>query len=363
MKSKLMIKQAFSCILIIVIMITMFIPVLALDINVAESDVLLENNMNGISDEVILIDEENVTLETEINNNTSEIENNNLIESNVNNISESTEKEIVEEQTKVVSYDFRSITAEEVSDEDFEAEYYTSFVMSIAKATNILPPGSTSTDLQLAINSATSGDTIQISDDMTFLGTVVIPLGKTITIESTAGNNWILTKTTSGSHFNIGGHLILQNIVVDGKTTGGSIYVGNTGNFTMNAGTVIQNCNNSGVTNLGTFIMNDGTIKNNTGSSQGYGGGVYNVASFTMNGGSIIENSARNGGGINNTGTVTINNGTISNNHATLYGGGITVNLLSSCTMYNGTISNNLSDATSARHSCSWKIYNVKWEY
>ena len=220
----------------------------------------------------------------------------------------------------------------------------------------ILPPGSTSEDLQTAINNATSGDVIILSDNMTFSITVTIPMGKVITIQSDEGNNWILTKTTSGSHFNISGHLILQNIVVDGETTGGSIYVGNTGEFTMNSGTVIQNCNNSGVTNLGTFIMNDGIIKNNSGSSQGYGGGVYNVNLFTMNGGSIIENSARNGGGINSTGTVTIYNGTISNNHSTLFGGGITVALMSSCTMHDGIISNNVSDQTSARHSCSWRI-------
>lgn len=216
----------------------------------------------------------------------------------------------------------------------------------------ILPPGSTSADLQNAINTAISGDTIILSDNMMFSGSVTISLGKVITIQSDTGNTWTLTKTTSGQHFTINGHLILQNIVVDGETTGGSVYVSNTGSFTMNTGTVIQNCNASGVTNLGTFIMNDGVIKNNVASSShfGHGGGVYNASSFTMNGGSIIENNARIAGGISSSGNITIIDGTISNNHVTSYGGGITVDPNSSCTMHNGIISNNTSDGTSGRN-------------
>ena len=48
----------------------------------------------------------------------------------------------------------------------------------------ILPPGSTSADLQEAINNAASGDTIIISGDMPFTDTVTIPTGKEITIQS-----------------------------------------------------------------------------------------------------------------------------------------------------------------------------------
>jgi len=48
----------------------------------------------------------------------------------------------------------------------------------------ILPPGSTSAQLQAAINEAVSGDIIEISSDMTFTATVAIPAGKEITIQS-----------------------------------------------------------------------------------------------------------------------------------------------------------------------------------
>ena len=211
----------------------------------------------------------------------------------------------------------------------------------------VLPPGSTSTDLQTAIVNAVSGDTIILSDNMTFSGTVIIVDGKTIEIQSDSGNTWALTAAVS-THFRVNGNLILRNIVIDGDTTAGSIYVHTTGSLTMNTGTVVQNCKNSGITNMGTFIMNDGIIRNNTGSVEGYGGGVYNTAALTMNGGSITANTARNGGGINSSGNVTINNGIISNNRVTLYGGGITINATSSFRMNNGIINNNISDLSSA---------------
>ena len=42
-----------------------------------------------------------------------------------------------------------------------------------------LPIGSTMSDLQAAINAASSGDTIVLSDNVTFTGVVTIPTGIT----------------------------------------------------------------------------------------------------------------------------------------------------------------------------------------
>lgn len=61
--------------------------------------------------------------------------------------------------------------------------------MTVFAATIILPPGSTSADLQTAINDAASGDIIEISENMTFSEMVRVPSEKEITIQSTSGNN------------------------------------------------------------------------------------------------------------------------------------------------------------------------------
>ena len=222
-------------------------------------------------------------------------------------------------------------------------------------ATITLPSGSTSNDLQIAISGAASGDIIELSSDMDFLGTVTVPASLLITIRSTTGA-WILTMTVMVRHFIVEGSLILENIVLDGAyasrgAIGGGIYVSG-GALVMNAGAVIRNCAVSTIgggiyLENGTFTMNDGEISDNheTTTFGGSGGGVYMINStFTMNDGIITNNSAVWGGGIDvgQECTFTMNGGEISNNSATTqYGGGVHVYVHGIFIMNDGTISGN----------------------
>lgn len=201
-------------------------------------------------------------------------------------------------------------------------------VSTVSAATITLPSGSTSADLQKAIDNAVSGDTIEISGNMEFLGTVTIPAGKEITIQSTSGNNWTMSRPSNGGrHFHVMGRLTLQNITIDGGKTGGGLQADAGSNLTINDGTIIQNCRNNntsdpnggGVSSSSRFIMNGGIITGNVSSARG--GGIYTVSDFTMNGGTITGNTAWLGGGVYIADFGTINGGTISNNNADIGGG------------------------------------------
>ena len=85
-----------------------------------------------------------------------------------------------------------------------------------------------------------------------------------------------------------------------GKLTKNSQGVSNTGTFNMHGGTITENsgtCNGAGVSNEGNFTMSGGDITSNTasqsGSDNGYGGGVYGITNTTnIYGGSITNNNA-----------------------------------------------------------------------
>ena len=222
-------------------------------------------------------------------------------------------------------------------------------------ATITLPSGSTSNDLQIAISGAASGDSIEVSGDMDFLGTVTVPASLFITIRSTTGA-WSLIMTVKVRHFIVEGSLTLENIILDGAYTsrgdiGGGIYVSG-GALVMNAGAVIRNCavstSGGGIyLENGTFTMNDGEISDNheTTTFGSSGGGVYVIGStFTMNDGIIANNSAVWGGGVEVgiDGEFTMNGGEIRNNSATIqYGGGVHVYVHGTFIMNDGTISGN----------------------
>ena len=216
-------------------------------------------------------------------------------------------------------------------------------------ATTILPPGSTSADLQSAINSATSGDVIEISSNMIFLATTVtIPVGKTITIQSTEGNNWILSQSNDSiRHFTVdGGPLILQNITLNGNNVGGGISVTSNGALTTNSNTIIQYCyntNGGAVIVHGRFIMNKGTLTNNRAD---IGGAVFAEGVFSMFDGDIINNTANSSsGGIVVRGqTFTMSGGNISNNISIGSGGGVSLIATATPPIFNmsgGKITNN----------------------
>ena len=84
----------------------------------------------------------------------------------------------------------------------------------------------------------------------------------------------------------------------------------------------------SGICNSGTLTLWNGSItgNDNSNSSGGYSGGVYNYkGAFTMNGGSITGNGAKEGGGVYNASdaSFTMNGGSITGNTVTQSGGGV----------------------------------------
>ncbi len=109
------------------------------------------------------------------------------------------------------------------------------------------------------------------------------------------------------------------------KVTGGYL----TGGYRNNSGSH-DRCG-AGVYNWGTFVMNGGNIVGNT-LFNNSGGGIRNSGYFTMNGGTIAFNYASgNGGGVTtyvpggSQGKMTMNGGEISDNYCGSYGGGIQI--------------------------------------
>lgn len=218
-------------------------------------------------------------------------------------------------------------------------------------------PITTEEKLLNAIVAAAPGDTIEIEDDITLSASAII-IEKEIIIQAKDGL-YTLTQAHAGvRHFEVasGGKLTLQNIVLDGQTTGGGIWSGGTlvlkqgaviknckagenggavysqGEFTMNQGAVLQSCKASGnggavyISN-GKFIMNSGTISENQAS---YGGAVCVWGGeFIMKDGKISGNKAYNGGGgiyvYGYTTAFTMTGGLVSENEAEVEGGGLAV--------------------------------------
>lgn len=221
-------------------------------------------------------------------------------------------------------------------------------------ATTILPPGSTSADLQTAINGATSGDVIELSSDMTFLSAVTIPAALAITIQSSIGDNWVMTQTETERHFLVSGTLVLSYVTVNGDVTGAQTETQGgldaTGNITLMNGVIIEHCysNLGGAISLngGVLSIQDGSIRNNYSSS---GGGVYinNGGTLNMSGGSISSNTAQNLGGgvcVDNGGEMYLLEGVIEDNHVMTdsgNGGGVTVNDGGYFEMSGGSITRN----------------------
>jgi len=103
--------------------------------------------------------------------------------------------------------------------------------------------------------------------------------------------------------------VVSDNEVPSGSTSvGGGVYVGGSGTFTMEGGTIGPT--NKAVNGAGVFLdgasnfsMNDGTITGNIATAysanDGNGGGVYKsgTGTFKMAGGTITGNKADNSGG------------------------------------------------------------------
>ena len=136
------------------------------------------------------------------------------------------------------------------------------------------------------------------------------------------------------------------------KTVGGGIYVSG-GTLTLNAGTILGNKADSGagvyVDSTGAFTMNGGAIRCNAAENptntvtKGPGGGVYVInGTFTMNDGVIRGNTGFSGAGVYLDGnSFTMNGGSITGNAATVYAGGVLINVNRTFRMTGGTISGN----------------------
>jgi TPR repeat protein len=138
------------------------------------------------------------------------------------------------------------------------------------------------------------------------------------------------------------GSAIIGNNNSKGSPPGGGVFVGESGVFTMNGGTISGNtdANNcgGGVAVAGTFIMKGGLI---TGNNSGLGGGVFAGGTCIMSGGKISGNNGEKlGGGVMiKKGSFIMNGGTISDNVTNGGGGGVLVG--GTFKMSDGTISGN----------------------
>ena len=204
------------------------------------------------------------------------------------------------------------------------------------------------------INSASTGDIIQVTGDITLEQAVTIS-GKSVTIKSNGGP-WTITRgsTATGNLITVesGAALTIENIIIDGNkdvvTDAGGSLVCVEGNFTMNGGEISGNTTSGygggvKVNNGGAFTMNEGKISGNNPTSGGGGVAVGPGGNFTMNGGEISDNT-QSSGGVYVNGAFTMSGGTISGNTANSRGGGVYVSGTGEFTMSGGEISGNTAN-------------------
>ncbi|MCD7947110.1 MAG: InlB B-repeat-containing protein [Oscillospiraceae bacterium] len=217
----------------------------------------------------------------------------------------------------------------------------------------VLPSGSTSAQLQAAINAVGAGvaETIEIEGDIAFTTLVTVPAGYIITLLSSADHQVVLSQTISGQRlFGVSGTLTLQDITLDGMDIGGCINVQAPGTLILNDGAILQHglaTTGGGVLVSGTMEMTGGTVQFNNSST--YGGGIYvnTGALLTITGGLIQSNNATvNGGGgifLSSSATATMASCIVEENHAATNGGGVYVGGSASFTMMSGSILNNVA--------------------
>ena len=170
-------------------------------------------------------------------------------------------------------------------------------------------------------------------------GTFTMESGSKITRSSAQNGGGVYV---NGGEFEMNGTATLQGNKA--TTHGGGVHIFSDGTFTMNDGTIGGTAantakNGGGVfVSDGTFNMKDGTISGNTATSSGGGVYVYETGEFTMEGGTIggdhgaSANSSESGGGVCvYKGDFTMSDGSISGNKATstsshACGGGVYVN-------------------------------------
>ena len=192
-----------------------------------------------------------------------------------------------------------------------------------------------------AVNAWTAGSTLKLLTDVTTSSTITVPTGEhTLDLNGCGilmtGNDRVIT-------INQGASLELNDSDPDRIH-----YI----TLTNYRGTAVSDSGEESVSNgngvikvTGGYLT--GGYRNNSGSHDRCGAGVYNWGTFVMNGGSIVGNTLFNnsGGGIRNSGYFTINGGTIAFNYASGNGGGVTTYVpggsQGKMTMNGGEISDN----------------------
>ena len=189
-----------------------------------------------------------------------------------------------------------------------------------------------STEAQLRNAIAIDGANIQISRTIILAKHLAIEPGYTITID-------------------LNGHTLKRNLT-SATDLGCVIIVTQTGNLTLEGGTVSGGWNSSttgntagGIVNKGTLTLNNVTIDNCKGID---GGAIMNVddATLAITGGTIsnCQSTAHGGGAIVNYGTATLSGCTMSGNTAYSRGGAIWNNgslTVSGCTFSGNNATNN----------------------
>jgi hypothetical protein len=141
----------------------------------------------------------------------------------------------------------------------------------------------------------------------------------TDTVKSTAGGLYLDDATAA-----VAGLISANNIAAGAAKSGGGVYVGSTGDFTLKTGGKISSHimtmgaeSGGGVRNDGQFTMEDGFIEKNKNTASAAAAGVYNNGTFDMSGGSIFQNEVTadaSGGGVYNNGTFNMSGGKVDGN-------------------------------------------------
>ncbi len=163
-------------------------------------------------------------------------------------------------------------------------------------------------------------------------------------------NNFVSEKNDGigggGVYIGATGKFVMDNGTIEKNATtenGAGVYVRNGGSFTLNKGTIQDNQSDkagAGVAVVGTMTMKDGVIQGNSTKTNAAGILVSKDATFKMSGGIVTGNAAGKGGGglFVQSDKVTVSGGKITSNTATENGSGVYVHS-GKLTMTGGTVS------------------------
>gem|GEM_PF-2461315 len=239
----------------------------------------------------------------------------------------------------------------------------------VYKSADLATPQATVSTLSDAfsyVNSNASSDewTIKVTADDPAVGAAATLSAPGATVTLTADSQHTISQTAAGvRHIQAAaGTLNLENIILDGASTGGGIVIGSGVNAFLNANAVVQNCRagqGGGIYNSGSLTLNSGSkisgCQSTFSGTGGSGAGIYSTGPVTLNDGCLVAGNTANGGKggglamcLSNA-VLTMNGGEISGNTVTSYstdfmGGGVVVYGGAIFNMHGGKINGNTAD-------------------